>query len=109
MIPVDSIRIPCDIQELCEGWADGANCKLHTTRSLTLGSIRPKCCDTEEKWYLTIWREFANALDYDARLARKSGSEDYPKLACAKAWVDDICDELAESYGLEDWDRCDDR
>ncbi len=110
MIPIDSIKVPCDIQDLCVGWAGNMDCMLRaiaSTGGLTLGSTRPRGCDTDEKWYLTIWREFASDLGYNAHLARLGN--DYPELACAEAWADDICDQLAESYSLEDWDACDDR
>jgi hypothetical protein len=108
MIPIDSIEIPVDIQELCTNWAGDMGCMLRavsSTGSLTLGTIRPRGCDTIEKWYLSIWMEFASDLAYNAHLARLG--DDYGALACAEAWADDICDQLAESYGLEDWDACD--
>jgi hypothetical protein len=111
MIQVNSIKVPCDIQELCADWAGGMGCMLRavsSTGGLTMGTLRPEGCDTEEKWYLTIWRELASDLDYNARMAFKGGEEDYAALACAEAWADDICDQIAEAYGLEDWDACDD-
>jgi hypothetical protein len=110
MIPINSIKVPCDIQRLCADWHGGMDDMLYavsSTGGLTLGAIRPVGCDTEEKWYLTIWREFASDLGYNARLAREGNEGDYPELACAENWADDVCDELAFSYGLEDWDACD--
>ncbi len=105
MIPIDSIEIPCDIQELCTNWAGDMGCKLRavsSTGGLTLGSIRPKGCDTDEKWYLTIWREFASDLGHNARVGNSH------ELACAEKWANDACVALAEAYGLEDWDACED-
>jgi len=111
MIPVNSIKLPIDIQLLCEGWADNVDCMLRavsSTGGLTLGSIRPSGCDTDEKWYLAIWREFANDLGYCARVAFKHGNDDSYELECAEGWADDVCGALAKSYGLEDWEACDD-
>ena len=110
MIPVNSIKMPRDIQRLCKYWAGNRACTLRaisSTGGLTLGTIRPKGCDTDEKWYLTIWRDFASDLNYTARVARSKGNADYHELACAEARADDVCDMLAEDYGLEDWDSCD--
>jgi len=110
MIQVNSIEIPVDIQELCADWAGGTDDMLYavsSTGDLTLGSIRPRGCDTEEKWYLTIWREFASDLDYNASVASfKNDDAKSHDLNYAKKYADVVCAILARVYGLEDWDAC---
>jgi hypothetical protein len=111
MIPVNSIKVPCDIQRLCADWAGGEDCMLRAVSSaggLTLGSIRPKNCDTDEKWYYHIWMEFASDIGDAAHIAHNNEHEDSDKLDCADEWIDNICKLLAESYGLEDWDSYED-
>jgi hypothetical protein len=107
MIPVDSIKVPCDIQRLCADWAGGTGCMLRavsSTGGLIMGSIRPIGCDTDEKWYLTIWRELASDLGHVADRAYNDIAKDRYELACAEEWADDVCDTLAASYDLEGWD-----
>jgi hypothetical protein len=112
MIQVNSIEIPCDIQRLCADWHGGMDDMLYavsSTGGLTMGTIRPEGCDTDEKWYLTIWRELSSDLGHVAVMAFKDSDVDSYELECAESWADDVCGTLAESYGLENWDACDDR
>ena len=74
-IPVDSIEIPSPFVDLCIGWYDGINDKLYavaSTGGLTLGNRRPVGCDSDEKWYLTLWRDFA----VDVYRARRAAGDD---------------------------------
>jgi hypothetical protein len=104
MIPVDSIKIPAWIQDLCSEWYSGANCMLYavaSTGGLTIGNRRPRGCDTPQKWYLSIWYDFSVDLGY-ARRAADGGEA--ALLERAEEWADDVCERLAASYGLEDWE-----
>jgi len=112
-IPVDSIVIPGRFIDLCSEWYDGQGCMLYavsSTGGLTLGSIRPEGCETEEKWYLTLWRNLSADM-YRARRcagddqAYPEGHEDIPALCEFDEWVDEQVDQLEESYGLADWDN----
>ena len=115
-IPVDSILIPADYIDLCEGWHGGQSCSLYavsSTSGLTLGTLRPEGCDTEEKWYLTLWRELSSDVDFASRRACINrgifkAHEDLPELAEFAIWIDEQVIRLEESYGLSDWDACDD-
>jgi hypothetical protein len=107
MIPINSIEIPVALQRLCGEWHGGLDCMLYavsSTGGLTMGTIRPVGCDTDEKWYLNIWREFASDLGYAAMQARKGDDEDADELEKWEVWVDGVCDKLEEEYGLEDWE-----
>ncbi len=109
-IPVDSIVVPERFVELCEGWAGGTDCMLRaisSTGNLTTGTLRPRGCDTDEKWYYSIWLDLSSDVGYVARMARKGGDEhhDADDLDEFEEWVDEQCDRLCESYGLEDWER----
>jgi hypothetical protein len=70
-----------------------------------MGTIRPSGCDTDEKWYLNIWRGFASDLGYTASQARKGGGfVGADELEKWEGWVDGECYDLEESYGLSDWE-----
>ena len=120
-IPVDSIKIPYEYFELCMHWHGNQDCMLYavcSTGGLTLGTIRPRGCDSDEKWYLTIWRELSSDVAYARRSAEKGCNfragyddgdgeghdADYPALVEFEEWVDAQCERLCVSYGLEDWD-----
>lgn len=112
-IPIDSIVIPDRFVDLCIGWYDGVNDKLYavaSTGGLSLGNIRPQGCDSDEKWYLTIWRDLAVGV-YQARRAAgddqcfpPDGHEDLEVLIEFEEWVDEQVDQLSASYGLEEWE-----
>ena len=100
------IEIPSWIYSLCAEWYGGQACMLYavcSTGGLTLGTIRPLDCDTDEKWHLHIWREFSADMGYAARIARRGNSEDAELLSIAERWIDSVCSNLEESYGLSDW------
>ncbi len=71
-IPVNSIKMPVTFQRLCADWHGGMDCMLYavsSTGGLTIGTTRPEGCDSEEKWYLSIWRELENDISYTLRQA----------------------------------------
>jgi hypothetical protein len=114
-IPIDSIEVPGRFVELCEGWAGNIDCMLRavsSTGGLTLGRIRPVGCDTNEKWYLTLWRNLAADV-YHTRCAAcikhvfPEGDPEIAKLVGFELWVDEQVARLEESYGLEEWDAVD--
>ncbi|RLB70467.1 MAG: hypothetical protein DRH04_03540 [Deltaproteobacteria bacterium] len=107
-IPIDSIKIPVPLQHLCIKWHSGIDDMLYavcSTGGLTLGTIRPLGCDTDEQWYLHIWRGFAIDLGIAAQAALEcpDGDDDI-ELAKWEAWADGIVYELERDYGLEDWE-----
>ncbi len=104
-IPVDSIKMPVRFQRLCADWSGGVDCMLYavsSTGGLTTGNILPRGCDSDEKWYLTIWRELSCDVGYIAR-HQISKDSDYDNLVEFEAWVDEQVCRLEESYGLADW------
>ena len=110
-IPVDSIKIPGWVMALCEGWHGGQECMLYavcSTGGLTTGTMCPisdfdDYDDRDRKWYLTIWNNFSGDLGYAARAARRDNHEDAAELSRAGKWADEVCERLADDYGLEDW------
>lgn len=110
--PVDSIAIPAEYLELCSQWYCGQNDMLYavaSTGGLTLGSIRPPGCETDEKWYLTIWQNFAVDVMYATRMAEGNGNrpphDDLPALRRMEEWADSIVEQATAEYGLENWER----
>jgi hypothetical protein len=120
MIPIDSIVVPVPFQRLCANWHGGMDCMLYavcSTGNLTTGTYPPRGCDSDEQWYLTIWRGLASDLGCTVRQAQKAFDadcmhpddyDDIPELAEFEDWVDDQVIRLERSYGLADWDACDD-
>jgi len=113
--PVDSIRIPAQFVAICDGWYDGMGDLLYavsSTQNLTIGTIRPAGCDSDEKWYLTLWRDLAADV-WNAACAAKMGyngesdKDDYPVLVRFEAYADGIVEQLEREYGLEGWSACD--
>ena len=108
-LPVDSIAMPVAFQRLCIHWAGGEDCMLRAVSSsggLTIGTTRPRGCDSEEKWYLTIWRVLSCDVGRCRRMAG-DGDPDYDLLSDFEDWTEEMADRLEESYGLADWDACD--
>jgi len=117
IIPVDSIKMPVRFQRLCSDFAGGLDCMLRavsSTGGLTTGTHRPGGCDTDEKWYLHIWRELSSDVYCKVREARLYKGSDLAVYASRndltefEVWVDCQIGRLEESYGLADWDACDD-
>ncbi len=113
MIKVNSIVIPVAFKHLCSDWHVGQGCMLYavsSTGGLTIGIIRPRGCDSDEKWYLTIWRELSSDIGYTHSQVKHpgcAGLDDLSNLSKFQAWVWRQIDRLEESYGLADWDACD--
>ena len=107
-IGIDSIEIPAHYVELCAQWYSGQTDLLYavaSTGNLTLGNRRPRDCDTDEKWYLDLWRGFSG----DAWAAVKSAKistehDDLEALEAMEAFAYDIVEQLETSYGLADWE-----
>ena len=109
--PVNSIEIPYNFQQLCAGWYHGMDMlyAINSTGGLTLGSLRPSGCDTDEKWYLSIWRELSCDVGYARRgaskLPTKEGQREFRKLEKFEKWVEEIVAKLEAEYGLADWEQ----
>ena len=102
---VNSIQIPDEFVSLCNEWHGGQDCLLYavaSTGNLTMGSIRPRGCDTDEKWYLNLWQGLDSDLSYTIRLAK--GKRGVTALRRFQAYVEGIVAQLTTEYGLEDWD-----
>jgi hypothetical protein len=115
VIPVNSIMVPPKFKSVYDGWAGSERCMLRAVSSckgsFTTGTIRPRGCDSSEKWYLSIWRDLASDVDYNVGLASRAGcteKSDLRDLVEFGIWVDEQVERLEESYGLAEWDPCDD-
>ncbi len=121
--PVDSIVIPARFVALCDGWHSGLDCLLYavsSTRNLTTGTHRSVGCDSDEKWYLTLWRGLAiDVMIAVCDAAKGINAEDdggdgnghdaeYPALVEFEGYADGIVAQLGREYGLEEWDASDD-
>jgi len=110
-IPVGSIVIPDRFVTLCTHWHGGQGSMFYavsSTGNLTIGTHPPRGCDTNEKWYLTLWRDLACDASYTAIAASNEDHDDYSVLQEFEDWCDVRVTRLEESYGLADWDPCDD-
>ncbi len=112
MIPVNSIVIPEEFVELCHGWRDGPGMfyAVSTTGNLTTGDRRPRGCDTDEQWYLILWRDLSRNVFSAVRMSDNNYAypdqdrhEDHDDLLRFDTWVVDVILQLERSYGLEDW------
>ena len=120
--PVNSIVIPARFVDLCGQWYNGRGDLLYavsSTGNLTIGDRCPMGCTSEEKWYLFLWMGLANDVGYAVRSAKKglnSSDEndggdgdghdrDYPLLVAFETYADEIADQLAIEYGLDDWEE----
>jgi hypothetical protein len=114
MTPINSIAIPDRFVEICEGWYDGMGDMLYavsSTGALTTGTRCPiddynDLHDRSRKWYYSLWCDLSVDVGRAARSARSMGPDnafDAEVLGEFEEWVDNVCDLLAEEYGLEDW------
>lgn len=104
--PVNSVKIPPEYVAVCEGWQSSISDLLYavsSTGGLTLGHRQPVECDTEEQWYLTLWRDLSCDIN---RAVDAAGIEhdDYTMLVAFENWVDEVAERLAIEYGLENWE-----
>jgi len=127
MIPVNSIVVPERFVSACSGWYSGIDDLLYavcSTGNLTTGTIRPLGCDSDEKWYLTLWRELSADVGRAARAARdrvidfeelddpseydeyEVYSDDAGNLEDFEDWIDnEVIPSLEDSYNLSGWER----
>jgi hypothetical protein len=113
--PVNSIVIPERFVRVCANWYGGIDDKLYavsSTGNLTTGTIRPRHCNSNEKWYFTIWGDLAVDVAIAARAASMglngpSDAADHAVLVEFEAWADCIVEQLLDEYDLEDWDHYD--
>ncbi len=112
--PINSITIPREYVHACEGWYGGVDDLLYavcSTGGLRTGTNRPLGCETDEQWYLNLWRNLsvdvtrARVAACIAEVEGYEGGEDHAILCEFEDWVDEICDSLAEEYNLEEWER----
>lgn len=75
-----------------------------STGNLITGTNRPQECDSDEKWYLTLWR-MLSADVYSAFRAAIDDHKDAGVLADFDNYVDDIIERLEREYDLADWDN----
>ncbi len=104
IIPIDSIVIPERFVRLCKGREGKTNCTLRDVSfkgNLTTGTHRLIGCDSDEKWYLAIWRDFAASVFH----VSLEDNDDCRELLEFEFWVNEQVARLEESYGLADWDN----
>jgi len=86
---------------------------VSSTGNLTTGTHRPVGCDSDEKWYLHIWRRFSVDVCLAVRAAgagcnadaHDDGHDaDYPALVEFESWVDSTVERLEREYGLDNWE-----
>ena len=108
--PVNSIQIPPEYVKLCRDWHDGQFSMFYavtSTGNFTTGRIRPRDCDTDEQWYLKLWRDLNCEAYRNSRVAcRVKGSlhDDAETLIAFEEWTADTLDRLTVEYGLEGWE-----
>lgn len=103
MTPINSIKIPFRFKVLCNNWAGDSDCMLRaiaSTGGLSLGTIQPLDCETEEQWYYSLWQALSADIAYNRRLAGED-HQDYQDLVDFEAWTDSIVEQLALEYGIE--------
>jgi hypothetical protein len=120
--PIDSIEIPERFVRIAGRWYGGQGCMLYavsSTGGLTIGTIRPRGCCTNEQWYYSIWCDLAGDVsharylcegdcnghdeDYDV-ISLEEYQADYADLVDFEVWCDEVVDRLCAEYKLEDWD-----
>jgi hypothetical protein len=103
--PVDSIEIPFEFVELASHWHDGQDSLLYaiaSTGNLTLGTIRPLDCETDEEWYLSLWDsldcELSRLLKQIER--RKDEFDDFDQLLEFQRFAESTSDQLRRDHDL---------
>ncbi len=117
--PVNSIVIPAQFVDLCGQWYNGIGDLLYavsSTGNLTTGDRRPMGCDSNEKWYLILWKRLANDVGHAAHCAKRGYNaaddggdgnghdRDYPLLVEFETYADKITKRLSTEYGLDEWE-----
>lgn len=96
MIEVNSIIVPWDYVQLCEGWHDGQSSMLYaiaSTGNLTTGTHRPEHCETDLEWYAELYSSLSSEL---RRLVKSlpESNEDYYMLRDFRDWADEQSERL---------------
>jgi len=111
--PINSIKIPQQYVDLCNGWYDGVNYVLYaiaSTGKLTLGSIRPRVFGsnrymTNKEWYWSLFSDLGSELRQIIRNIEKQNIgkdiEDYEELKNFLNWTDEILGQLEEEYIID--------
>jgi len=108
--PVNSIMIPGRFVTVCNNWHNGIGDMLYavaSTGNLTTGTNRPLDCNTDEEWYLMLWRALSNDVDdarQEAQFARETDSDCLSDVAIFedfRGWVNTVCEELSKEYALK--------
>lgn len=103
---VNSVMIPARFVTICNGWYGGSDDLLYTvysTGNLTTGTIRPLECDTDQKWYFTLWCDLSVDVGRARHAAESQGNKyahDAVVLGEFEEWVDALCERLSEEYGF---------
>ena len=103
--PVNSIEIPTRFVPLCTAWHGGQDCMLYavcSTGNLTTGTHCPIGCETDEKWYLHLWRSLAANVWQCIKGCGNQGA-DFRQLSEFEEWVTHIVTRLEGEYDLADW------
>ena len=115
MVPINSIHVPAEYCELCQNWYDGMGDTLYavaSTGNLTTGCLRPIIDGdpvSDERWYYDLWAGLSVDIGSARRAAcklrdRGDDNEDWASEADSleefEKWVDDICELLADDYGI---------
>jgi len=123
-IPVDSIDLDPRFVAVCGRWYGGMGDMLYavcSTGGLTIGTIRPRGCDTDEKWYLSIWIDLAGDVGFARSQCERDimgwddsyGFGDFTledlQADCAdlrdlEDFADQQVERLRAVYCLQDWD-----
>ena len=105
MIEINSIKIPDEFVDLCEGWHGGQSSMLYaisSTENLTTGSIKPPRAETDEQWYLGLWRELSMEIYRNIKAAREYEPGDVDALTRFDGFVDGKIAEMEADFGLTD-------
>ncbi len=105
--PVNSIQIPARFLKLCEEWHDGQESMFYavsSTGNLKLGSSRPDGIETNEQWYLRLWRVLSKESHSIPLFKDQKMIGDGDKLLEFQVYCDQTASKLAREYGLEEWE-----
>lgn len=92
---------------LCHHWHGGQSTNLYaiaSTGNLTLGTVRPTDCETDEEWYVNLW----DGLDAElSRLVRQVSTNDPDNADLAvldrfQRFASQTADRLRAEYELQE-------
>lgn len=117
---INHIEIPGEYVGLCRDWYCGIDDMLYaiaSTGNLTTGNRRPTGCETDEQWYLQLYRDLEadivsaerdaryNADDYKRDYTDESYADVILKLKEFREWVAARINELEAQYNLAGWEN----